>query len=162
MPVAEIFATHGEAHFRRLERAAMDRALAAPPQVIAPGAGWIAEPGNLEAARGTLLIYFEIVPYMRQSGSAGITRGPCWRRRPAGRIRELLTRRGPWYRRGPGWEWTLRRQPAVMAEPRPHAVHQPPGRSFDNPDRYNPFTPPPPPPPPETAPANSFEDAAIL
>lgn len=43
--VAEIFALDGEATFRRMEREATARLLEAPTCVVAPGGGWIAQPG---------------------------------------------------------------------------------------------------------------------
>jgi len=49
--IAELFAREGEAAFRDAERSAFDRALAEPPQVIATGGGWAAQPGNLDGAR---------------------------------------------------------------------------------------------------------------
>jgi shikimate kinase len=62
-PIREIFAGHGEPHFRDLERAALRQALDEAPQVIAAGAGWAAEPGNLESVTGrTLVIYLSIAP----------------------------------------------------------------------------------------------------
>ncbi len=100
MPVAQVFAIHGEARFRRMERAAMDGAMAAPPHVIAPGAGWIAQRGNYEAARSALLVYLEIDPdtaAARLGGDATrpLIAGPD----TAGKIRELLEARESWYRR---------------------------------------------------------------
>lgn len=100
MPVAAVFATHGEPRFRRMERAAMDGAMAATPHVIAPGAGWIAVPGNYEAARDAFLVYLRIAPEAaaaRLTGDASrplLTGGD-----PAERIRELLRERESWYRK---------------------------------------------------------------
>ena len=100
MPVAEIFAIHGEAHFRRMERAAMDGAMAAPPHVIAPGAGWIAEPGNLDAVRGAFLVYLEISPDTAAARLTGDSSRPLLAGSdPAGKLRELLARRAAWYRK---------------------------------------------------------------
>jgi shikimate kinase len=100
MPVAEIFAVHGEAHFRRLERAAMDAAIAAAPHLIAPGAGWIAEPGNLEAAAGAVLIYLEISPENAAARLQGDTVRPLLADGPpASRLADLLAARERWYRR---------------------------------------------------------------
>jgi shikimate kinase len=98
MPVAEVFATHGEARFRRMERAAMDGAMAAPPHVIAPGAGWIAEPGNFEAACEGFLVYLQISP----EGAAARIRGDATRPLladgpPEQRLATLLAAREPWY-----------------------------------------------------------------
>ncbi len=44
-PIAEIFATHGEAHFRRLERAEVTRALSAAA-VVSLGGGAVLDPGT--------------------------------------------------------------------------------------------------------------------
>lgn len=62
-PVTAIFSQLGEPAFRALERAAMDVALAAPPQVIAPGAGWAAQPDNLETAEraGAAIVYLRVM-----------------------------------------------------------------------------------------------------
>ncbi len=54
--VAALFELAGEAAFRRLEREAVAAALAGPPGVIAPGGGWAAQPGNLDAAVGAALV----------------------------------------------------------------------------------------------------------
>lgn len=97
--VSEIFASAGEAMFRTMERAAMDDALAAPPHVISPGAGWIAEPGNLGAAAGAQLIYLRVsveVAAGRLTDNA--TRPLLVGDDPAGRIRALLVKRESWYR----------------------------------------------------------------
>jgi shikimate kinase len=100
MPVAELFASQGEPQFRRLERAAMEGAIAAPPHVIAPGAGWVAEPGNLDAAAGALLIYLKIAPAAAAERLGGdVTRPLLAGANPADRIAELLARRESWYRR---------------------------------------------------------------
>lgn len=100
MPLAELFLGQGEPQFRRLERAAMDGAMAASPHVVAPGAGWAAESGNLEAAGDALLIYLRISP----AAAAARLRGDLSRPLLAGgdpehRIGELLARREASYQR---------------------------------------------------------------
>ncbi|HEY0970234.1 MAG TPA: shikimate kinase [Gemmatimonadales bacterium] len=45
MSVHEIFRVRGEPHFRRLERDLTAELAGAPPMVLAPGGGWIAQPG---------------------------------------------------------------------------------------------------------------------
>ena len=98
-PVAELFAREGEAQFRRLERAALERVLAAPPHVIAPGAGWIAEPGNLEAAGDALLIYLEISPAEAAARLAGDAARPLLAGAdPVTRLTGMLSARERWYR----------------------------------------------------------------
>jgi shikimate kinase len=47
--VAEIFASHGEPHFRRLERAALERILARRHVVVATGGGTFVDPVNRAA-----------------------------------------------------------------------------------------------------------------
>ena len=52
MSVRDIFATHGESHFRALEREATEQlAHAAEPMVVAPGGGWITVPGLMDLVR---------------------------------------------------------------------------------------------------------------
>lgn len=99
-PVAELFAREGEAQFRRLERAALERALAASPHVIAPGAGWIAEPGNLQTAGDALLIYLEISPAEAAARLAGDSTRPLLSGGdPVARLTGMLKAREPWYRK---------------------------------------------------------------
>lgn len=92
--VSDIFAEEGEPAFRKLERAAMAGALAAPPHVIAPGAGWAAQPGNLETAAGALTVYLQVTPEVaagRLSGDA--TRPLLLGKDPVQALRELLALR---------------------------------------------------------------------
>jgi shikimate kinase len=99
-PVAELFAREGEAQFRRLERAAMERVLATPPHLIAPGAGWIAEPGNLEAAGNAVLIYLEISPAAAAARLSGDAPRPLLAGGdPVTRLSGMLLTREPWYRK---------------------------------------------------------------
>lgn len=100
IPVAELFLAQGEPQFRRLERAAMDGAMDAPPHVVAPGAGWAAEPGNLEATGAALLIYLRISPAAAAERLRGDMSRPLLSGEdPEHRIRELLVKRETWYRR---------------------------------------------------------------
>ncbi len=62
MPVERIFGEFGEARFRELEREAMADLLAGPASVLAPGGGWAAQPGNLEAGKARGLIVYLMVP----------------------------------------------------------------------------------------------------
>jgi shikimate kinase len=72
--IPTIFAALGEAGFRDLERAAMSRALARPPHVIAAGGGWAAQPGNLEAVEpNALVIHLSCSP---ETAVARIADGP--------------------------------------------------------------------------------------
>jgi shikimate kinase len=71
--IPELFAREGEAAFRARERRAMARALAEPPQIIAAGGGWAAQPGNLdEAELRALVVLLEVSPAVaaRRVGAA--------------------------------------------------------------------------------------------
>jgi shikimate kinase len=99
-PIADIFAEHGEAYFRVLERAALAEALVAPPQVIAAGAGWAAQNGNVTDVAGrALIIYMSLPPPEAAARLAGANDRPLLAGDdPAGRIAELLAARERWYR----------------------------------------------------------------
>jgi len=64
MPITQMFGMLGEPEFRRMERDAVAAAWAAEgPSVIVPGAGWAAQPGQMEAAKArSLTIYLECLP----------------------------------------------------------------------------------------------------
>ncbi len=100
-PIPEIFARAGERGFRRLERAAMEAALRRDPHLIAAGAGWIAEPGNLAAARArhALVVYLRVMPDQADArlGAADdrpLLAGPG----RLARLTALLIERELWYR----------------------------------------------------------------
>jgi shikimate kinase len=98
MSVAEIFRVGKEAQFRRIERAAMDGALAAPAHVVAPGAGWMVQPGNLAAAADAVLVYLRISPEAAAARLAGDQSRPLLLDAdPAARLSELLAQRERWY-----------------------------------------------------------------
>jgi shikimate kinase len=100
MPVERIFGEFGEARFRELEREAMVELLAGPASVLAPGGGWAAQPGNLEAGKARGLIVYLKVP-----AAAALAR--AWRGRAAAlaggeglaRITSLLRREKDHYER---------------------------------------------------------------
>ena len=63
MPVDRIIAESGEARFREFEREAFAERLAEGPEVIAPGGGWAAQPGNLEGARARcVFVWLKVSP----------------------------------------------------------------------------------------------------
>lgn len=113
LSIPEVFTRYGEHEFRRLERAAMDGALAAPPHVISPGGGWMSQPGNLEAAAGALIVYLEISPEdaARRLGDAAFR--PLLSGDPLPKLRTLLAEREPWYAKA---------QARVSASGSPNAV----------------------------------------
>ena len=108
MPVAQIFGMVGEPRFRAMERDAVATAQAREPAVIVPGAGWAAQPGQMEAAkRASLIIYLKcsVATAARRTRAgrgppaAGRRRPgradprPCWR--PGNRSTSSLIMRSP-------------------------------------------------------------------
>lgn len=113
--IPTIFADDGEAAFRRLERAAMARALARPPHVIAAGGGWMAEPDNLAAVPPeTVIIYLRC-----RIESAAARLGDGGRPLLAGdrlaQLTRLLARREAAYARARHAVSTDGREPAEVA-----------------------------------------------
>lgn len=101
LPVAEIFATRGEAAFRELEREAMAVAMTEAPRVVASGGGWAAQPGNLAAVEGhALVIYLAISPEAAARRLAGDTTRPllAGMADPREMLEQLLLAREPFYR----------------------------------------------------------------
>ena len=99
MPIARIFAIHGEAKFRELEREAMTQALEGPPSVLAPGGGWAAQPGSLEEARANSFIVYIKTLAMTAAKRAGSdnTRPMLAGEDPVEQMRNLLKEREPVY-----------------------------------------------------------------
>jgi shikimate kinase len=98
-PIAMIFAEKGEPAFREMERKEMEVALANQPAVLAPGGGWAAQPGALEAARATgYVIYLKTRPETAASRAAPSgTRPVLMGEDPEARMRALIKEREPFY-----------------------------------------------------------------
>ncbi len=100
-PVPRIFAEDGEPAFRRLEAEAGAAALAGPPAVVAPGAGFFALETSREAARrAALVVYLQADPAeaARRLGAAGAAARPLLRGPdPTARMALLLAARGALY-----------------------------------------------------------------
>ncbi len=100
-PIADLFAAHGEAGFRAAECAAVARALAGAPAVLALGGGAMTYEPTREAVRsGALSVYLEIPPEelvarLRRSPTVRPLVGPA---PTLERVRELLSEREPLYR----------------------------------------------------------------
>ena len=98
-PIALIFAEKGEPAFRDMERKEMETALANQPAVIAPGGGWAAQPGSLDAARPRgYFVYLKARAEVaagraEPSGTRPVLMGDD----PLGRMRELIREREPYY-----------------------------------------------------------------
>lgn len=61
--IGEIFASDGEAHFRALERQATEYMVGADNSVLAPGGGWVTQPGLLARLRPPgRIIHLEVSP----------------------------------------------------------------------------------------------------
>ncbi len=103
-PIAMIFAEKGEPAFREMERKEMEAALANQPAVLAPGGGWAAQPGALEAARATgYVIYLKTRPETAASRAAPSgTRPVLMGEDPEARMRTLIKEREPFYTRADG------------------------------------------------------------
>ena len=116
LPIDRIFAEQGEESFRALEREAMARALHAAPQVIVPGGGWAAQPGNLESATGALVVHLRTSP--EAAGDRLIRsrpRRPLLGDHPMEAVRRLLEIRLPFYQRAECEVATDGRTPAEVA-----------------------------------------------
>jgi shikimate kinase len=98
--IGEIFATRGEKRFRDLEKKVTEELAKMSGFVVAPGAGWIANPGCLELLRPpATLIYLQIQPdraLKRMGGQASVR--PLLRRPdPLAELTKLLAEREPLY-----------------------------------------------------------------
>ncbi|PYP40966.1 MAG: shikimate kinase [Gemmatimonadetes bacterium] len=98
-PIAMIFAEKGEPAFREMERKEVEAALSHEPAVIAPGGGWAAQPGALDAAKSRgYLIYLKARAEVaagraEPSGTRPVLMGDD----PLARMKELFTQRDPFY-----------------------------------------------------------------
>lgn len=93
--VADIFAQHGEAHFRNLERQVVESLLPESGAVIACGGGLVVPPGmaSLVRSKGVVITLFASVETILRRTS-GNTRRPLLRDEdPEGKIRELMKKR---------------------------------------------------------------------
>ena len=91
----------GEPRFRAMERDAVATAQAREPAVIVPGAGWAAQPGQMEAAGRRLPHHLSQVlgHHGRPPERARARSGPCWLGAdPVERVRTLLAAREPFYK----------------------------------------------------------------
>lgn len=99
-PIAQIFAERGEAHFRNLERGLTDQLKGSGGYVLAPGGGWIANPGCLEALRPpAVLVYLQVEPARAlKRMAAEVAARPLLRRPdPLGELERLLEARKDLY-----------------------------------------------------------------
>lgn len=98
--IPELFAREGEAGFRARERAAMARALAEPPQIIAAGGGWAAQPGNLdEAELLALVVLLEVTPAVAARRVGVAADRPLLVGDPLPKLEALAAERAPFHAR---------------------------------------------------------------
>lgn len=118
LTVHQIFADKGEDVFRSVEARTVTRLLAGPAAIIAPGGGWAAQPGNLDAAvtAGAFVIYLHSSP----EDAARRTEGDSVRPLLVGGnrlalLRELLEARESYYRQSEATVLTDGRSVAEVA-----------------------------------------------
>jgi shikimate kinase len=98
-PVAEIFVDDGEQAFRELERAAVDRALAAEGAVVVMGSGAVMDPLVEEALHGHVVAFLDVdvAPAARRLGFS--RERPVGIGNPRAQWLRLMERRRPVYER---------------------------------------------------------------
>jgi len=116
-PITMIFAEKGEAAFREMERKEVETALAGEPAVIAPGGGWAAQPGAIDAAKPhALVIYLHARPETAtQRAAPEGTRPALSAEDPVARMRLLQKEREPFYRSAHAQVETDRKSPPQVA-----------------------------------------------
>ncbi len=98
--IEEIFALHGEHAFRDLEQSTVQAVLTESPCVVAPGAGWAAQPRTLADAADALLVYLETEPHEASRRVAHCGGRPLLAEKDVDqRMRELWKARRPFYER---------------------------------------------------------------
>jgi shikimate kinase/3-dehydroquinate synthase len=95
-PIPELFATHGEARFREIEREVIARLLAGPPAVVALGGGAFANPETRALVRraATSVHLDAPLPTLLQRVGDGRKR-PLLAGDPAGKLRAMAQARAP-------------------------------------------------------------------
>lgn len=117
MPVARIFAEHGEAKFRAVESESMRQALTGPPAVITPGGGWAAQPGALDEVRGScFLVYLRTMAVTASKRSADYGRPLLIGEDPVEKMRQLLKERDSFYSQADSEVKADVKSPAALAE----------------------------------------------
>lgn len=99
IPITQIFAERGEAHFRDLESAALTAALSRPGRVLSTGGGMLLHAANREALRaaGPTICLTATAEAILERTSPDESRPLLQVADPAGRIRELLAERAEAY-----------------------------------------------------------------
>jgi shikimate kinase len=101
-PIRDIFATDGEAAFRRMEADATDRIALRTRVVLSPGGGWITNPDLLDRlGPGTLCVWLQVSPdeALRRSAAAPGERPLLAGPDPLGALTRLMAERERFYAR---------------------------------------------------------------
>ena len=98
-PISMIFAEKGEPAFREMERKEVEAALSHEPAVIAPGGGWAAQRGALDAAkpRGYIVYLKARAEVAAGRAEPSGTRPVLMGDDPLARMKDLFTQRDPFY-----------------------------------------------------------------
>lgn len=102
MSVARLFAERGEPAFRALEVDLTRELAAAPPMVLAPGGGWVTNPGVMELLRPPgRIVHLRISPAeaVRRLSRSRVVRPLLQQADPAVKMQALWEARGPLYAR---------------------------------------------------------------
>jgi shikimate kinase len=117
MPVARIFAEHGEAKFRAVEAESMRQATAGTPAVITPGGGWVAQPGALEETQDScFLVYLRTMASTAAKRSADYGRPLLMGEDPLEKMRQLLKEREAFYSKAHSEVKADVKSPAAIAD----------------------------------------------
>jgi shikimate kinase len=99
LTVAEIFARHGEAHFRQLEADLTKRLVSGHQVVIAPGGGWLTNPQLRPLLPDALMVWLRVQPEtaLVRLRATGVTRPLLQVPDALARLQSLLTERSAIY-----------------------------------------------------------------
>ncbi len=98
--ITRIFAESGEPAFRQMEVMLTQELAAAPPMVLAPGGGWVTNPGVMEMLRPpSRIVHLWVSPAesVRRLSRARIVRPLLQGSDPAGTVEALWKARAPLY-----------------------------------------------------------------
>lgn len=116
-PVPVIFAEHGEAAFREMERREVRALLEREPSVLAPGGGWAAQPGVVaEARERALVVYLRTTPATASRRVGPGNRPTLMGGDPGELMRDLLRDRESAYLEADETVDTDGREPAAVVE----------------------------------------------
>jgi shikimate kinase len=102
MPIAEIFGSKGEPHFRKLERRITEELATTSGMIVSPGGGWISNPQVVDLVRPPArIVYLRLRPEtaLARLGAERTTRPLLMRADPLAELKQLLRERSPAYER---------------------------------------------------------------